>query len=158
MPEKETMVKVGSGPQTYAPSLWILLGLFCLRVVGQLLVAISDIRFLPPMETWYSGLIPYPYLLTSQIILIILMAKISLDFSSGNGLFVSSKPIFDGALIFGTVYLTVMILRYVIRMIILPEERWFGGAIPIVFQWVLASFVIVFGLYHLGKLCQINRI
>lgn len=46
--------------------LWTLLALFALRVAGQALVAFSDVRFLPPMQAWYSGLMPYPYLLPSQ--------------------------------------------------------------------------------------------
>ena len=40
--------------------------LFVLRVAGQALVAFFDVRFLPPMQAWYSRLMPYPYLLPSQ--------------------------------------------------------------------------------------------
>jgi hypothetical protein len=29
-----------------------------------------------------------------------------------------------------------------------PEARWFGQTIPIFFHWVLATFVIILGLYH----------
>jgi hypothetical protein len=68
--------------------LWALLALFVLRVAGQALVALFDVRFLPPMEAWYSGVMPYPYLLPAQIVIIVLMASRSafsppLGFSSG---------------------------------------------------------------------------
>jgi hypothetical protein len=29
-----------------------------------------------------------------------------------------------------------------------PEQRWSGGAIPIVFHFVLAAFVYTLGSYH----------
>lgn len=45
--------------------LWCLLGLFCLRVLGQLLVALRRLRWLPPMQQWYSGLIRYRFLIPS---------------------------------------------------------------------------------------------
>jgi hypothetical protein len=45
-----------------------------------------------------------------------------------------------------------MVIRYVVRMVLFPEERWFGGCIPIVFHWVLAAFLIVFALYHIVML------
>jgi hypothetical protein len=129
--------------------LWFLLGLFCLRVLGQVLVAFWGVRFLPPMEEWYSGLIPYPILLPIQIGIIILMARVCYDFSRGRGFFVEPRRGFGrGVLTFGYVYLAAMILRYVIRMGLYPEERWWGGTIPIFFHWVLAAFVILFGRFH----------
>ena len=129
--------------------LWLLLGLFCLRVLGQVLVAFWGVGFLPPMEEWYSGLIPYPILLPIQILIILLFAKVCLDFSRGRGFFVEPRRVFGrGVLYFGYVYLAGMVLRYVIRMSLYPEERWFGGTIPIFFHWVLAAFVILFGRFH----------
>ena len=42
----------------------------------------------------------------------------------------------------------VMALRYVVRMVRRPGQRWFGGAIPIVFHLVLASFLFTWGRFH----------
>ena len=135
------------------PVLWVLLGLFCTRVLGQVLVAFFDVTFLPPMEQWFSGLLAYPYLLTSQILIIGLLIKVCTDLSRGTGFFARSRPLFaQGALYFGYVYLAAMVLRYIARMSLYPEERWFGGAIPIVFHWVLASYVILFGRAHRARL------
>lgn len=135
----------------YAAILWLLLFLFILRVVGQVLVAFFGVGFLPLMEEWYSGLIPYPILLVSQILIIILLAKVCMDFTIARGLFTEPRNLFrKPALIFGCLYFLSMVARYIIRMSLLPEERWTGGTIPIVFHLVLASYVIVFSLYHIS--------
>jgi len=132
--------------------LWVLLALlflFCLRVLGQVLVAFFQVSFLPPMEEWFSGLIPYPELLTAQILIIALYGKICYDFFRGHGYFSSPRRrLGTGLLIFGSLYLGIMILRYAIRMGLYPNERWVGGCIPIFFHWVLSSFILVLGSYH----------
>jgi hypothetical protein len=122
----------------------LLLGLFVLRVVGQALVAFLDVRFLPPMEAWYSGLMPYEYLLPSQVLIIALMVKICLDFTRGHGFFFDTNRFLATAwLWFGVVYLAAMIARAVFL--------W-DHPIPIVFHWVLAGFVITVGLSHRRRL------
>jgi hypothetical protein len=40
-------------------------------------------------------------------------------------------------------------MRYAVRMRRHSDQRWFGGTIPIVFHWVLAAFLLVFGVYNL---------
>ena len=142
-----------STPQSLAPWLWLLLAAFCLRVSGQMLVAFVGVSWLPPMESWYSGLMPYPYLLPSQFLIIALYSKVCVDFTRGHGFFVTPRVAFGrGVLVFGYVYLAVMIFRYIIRMSLHPEARWFGGTIPIFFHWVLATFIIIFGQYHRKRL------
>jgi len=127
--------------QRYLGVLLALLFLFCLRVLGQILVAFFGVTFLPPMEEWFSGLLPYPELLTTQILIIALYGKICLDFVRGSGFFVTPRRrLGTGLVIFGSLYLGVMILRYVMRMSLYPHERWAGGSIPIFFHWVLSCF------------------
>ena len=136
-------------PRRLAPLLWTLLGLFALRVAGQALVAFSHVGFLPPMQQWYSGLLPYEYLLPSQIAIILVMAKVAVDFTRGAGFFVTPRRFFAVHwLVLGYLYLAVMVARYPIQMVLHPESRWFGGTIPIFFHWVLAAFVIAVGLHH----------
>jgi putative CocE/NonD family hydrolase len=146
------MSQQSSSPSTQKRYLWLLgtlLFLFCLRVLGQVLVAFFGVKFLPPMEEWFSGLLPYPELLTSQILIILLYGKICLDFARGRGYFVTpGRRLGINLLKFGWLYLGVMIIRYVIRMGLYPHERWTGGSIPIFFHWVLASFLLVLGHYH----------
>lgn len=132
-----------------APFLWGLLFVFVLRVIGQMFVAVGWQRFLPPMEEWYSGLISYPWLMVCQIAIIVLYGKVCLDFSRGKGFFVvPRRGLGKGLLIFGSIYLACMILRYVLRMALHPEARWFGGTIPISLHWVLATFLLLVGNFH----------
>ena len=124
-----------------------------------MIVAFVGVSWLPPMDAWYSGLMPYPYLLPTQILIIALYSKVCLDFTRGDGFFVRPCRFFgQGVLIFGYLYLASMIVRYVIRMSLYPEARWFGGTIPIFFHWVLASFLIAFGEYHRGRLTHSSRL
>jgi len=96
------------------------------------------------MEAWYSGLMPYEYLLPAQIVIIAVMAKICLDFTRGHGFFFNKNRFFATAwLWFGIVYLAAMIARAVFL--------W-DHPIPIVFHWVLAAFVITVGLSHRRRL------
>jgi hypothetical protein len=148
-PEKTRQIRGEEPLRIYAAWLWFLLTLFCLRVIGQMLVAFLHVSFLPPMEEWYSGLIPYPWLLFSQFLIILLYGKICIDFTRGHGGFVvPRRALGSGLLTFGSVYFGVMVVRYVIRMSLYPQERWMGGSIPIFFHWILASFILLVGRYQ----------
>ena len=112
------------------PLLWILLALFVLRVAGQAMVAFFDVQWLPPMERWYSGLVPYGILLPAQIAIVVLMAKICADFTRRWGFFVQPRRFFAMYwLWFAWVYLAGMIVRFLVQ----------GPTIPVFFHWVLAS-------------------
>lgn len=116
--------------------------LFVLRVLGQLLVLFVSIPFLPPFREWYSELIPYPVLLTSQILVIILLAKVCMDLYAKKGYFYTKHGWFLKPLLyFSIIYFLVMFGRFLV----------FGLSIPVVFHWVLATFAFVFSMYHLNK-------
>ena len=133
----------------YTAALSALLGLFVLRVLAQALIAIGYGAFLPPWEEWFSGLVPYPQLIVSQVVIVLAYGKVCLDFIRQRGFFVTPRRGLGTVLLsIGSVYLAVMVLRYAIRMSLYPSERWTGGAIPIVFHWVLAAFILVLGVYH----------
>ena len=92
------------------------------------------------MAAWYSGLLPYEYLLPSQILIAALMTKICIDFTRSRGFFYAPKRFLATAwLWFGYLYLGAMIARALIL--------W-DHPIPIVFHWVLAAFMITVGLSH----------
>ena len=136
----------------YAPVLWTLLFMFYLRVLGQVLVNFAHVDWLPPMSEWYSGLLPYHLLLPSQIAIIVLLAKVCIDLTRGQGFFATPRKAFARPVLwFGWLYLGVMVIRYPVHMYLHPEARWFGQTIPIFFHWVLATFVILFGRYHEGR-------
>jgi hypothetical protein len=138
-------------PTSYALWLWLFTALFFLRVVGQVVVVLFHPRWLPPMPQWYSGLMPYRYLLPAQILILALMVAIDLGFSAGSGVFVAPRPVLGRWLVgLSFVYWAGMALRYVLRMRRHPDQRWLGGTIPIVFHCVLAAFLFTFGRYHVG--------
>jgi hypothetical protein len=138
--------------RTYFWPLLFLFLLFCMRVLGQMLVAFLHVSFLPPMKEWFSGLLPYPELLVSQFLLVFLFGRICLDFYRGCGYFVQPSARFGRNLkVFGCIYFGGMVLRYVLRMSLYPDQRWFGGTIPIIFHCVLATFILVLADFHLKK-------
>ena len=72
-------------PRRLAPLLWLLWLAFVLRVAGQMLVAFAGVEWLPPMSEWMSGLMPYPYLLPAQWLIVVVLGWVCLDFSRGRG-------------------------------------------------------------------------
>jgi hypothetical protein len=125
--------------------------LFALRILGQLLVALFDVGWLPPMEQWFSGVIPYPLLLVIQLLMLVLMCKITKEVWLGVGFFAERRGHWSEFLKrFSMVYAGSMVLRYLLTMTLQPEMRWFGGVIPITFHFVLAAFIFTLGDYHSG--------
>ena len=116
-------------------ALIVLTGLFVVRVAGQLLVLLRQPSWLPSMEAW--NFIPYRILLPVQLVLIAVMCAICAGAPSG--------PITAMALPASFSYWGAMGLRYARRMWRRPDERWFGGTIPIVFHCTLAAFLFVLG-------------
>ena len=128
--------------------LWLLLAVFAVRVVGQLIVVIAQPSWLPPMEQWYSGIIAYPILLILQVVLLVAMALVSLGVTAGWPPLVPPRPELGAVLVIASYfYGAAMVVRYVVRMVRRPDQRWFGGTIPIVFHIVLAAWLLVLGSY-----------
>ena len=139
-------------PSTLLAPLVLFTGLLLLRVLGQIIVVLRAPRWLPPMEQWQSGLLPYPVLLFGQIVVLTLMGWICLDFARGSGIFVAPRrpDAGDAIIAFSYVYFGGMVVRYIIWMWRRPDQRWFGGTIPIIFHSVVAAFLFTFGRYHAG--------
>jgi len=131
--------------------LWLFTCLLLLRVIGQIVVVLRAPRWLPPMEQWQSGLLPYPVLLAGQIVVLTIMVWISVNVLQGSGIFIDPRrPEMGRAIVwFSYVYFGGMVVRYAIRMSRRPDQRWFGGTIPIIFHSFVAAFLFTFGRYHL---------
>lgn len=133
--------------QTTAPWLWILLGLFCFRVVAQLAVIGGGPAWLPSFEYWHSGALPYSALAASQLLLIVIMTRTAFVFSRGA---VQPRRRFGqilGAL--GWVYFAAMVVRLVLGLTVLPAHPWFGKTLPALFHLVLAGFVLLVSRVHM---------
>jgi uncharacterized protein len=130
---------------------WLLLPslLFALRVGGQVVAILSAPTWLPRMESGQWNLMPYRLLFPIQLVFLVVMAWVVVSLLTGSGAAAEPAPDFGRFLIgFAVVYAGAMATRYVMRMRRQPEQRWFGGTIPIVFHFVLASFLFVLGSYH----------
>lgn len=122
--------------------LWLCTALFLARVMGQVLVGVYHTPLLPEWKEWYSGLLPYPWLLLSQLLLLMFMTVVNVDNARRSGRFYVVSATARGWLhLFTALYAGSMVVRYAYRMITMPEERWFGGTIPIWFHFVLAAWV-----------------
>ncbi len=131
----------------YSLILWILFLLFCFRVFAQLIQYFIPNSFLPPFEAWHSGTLSYASLVLFQFVIISLYLWVCLRISAGT--LRANSVIGKRFLVLGGAYAFIMITRYVLRMIMFPSERWFGGSIPIFFHVVLACFIITLGIYHI---------
>ena len=124
--------------------------LFALRVAGQAVVVAAAPRWLPPMEHWYSGLLPYRFLLPAQLALLALMTAVAADLCRGEGFFASGK--WSNAALALTVaagvYFFSMLARYFVTMALRPELRWFKRTIPIWLHLALATALWAFADYH----------
>jgi hypothetical protein len=137
------------GPHAYAAAMWALLALFFLRVVGQVLVATVAPRWLPPMARWYSGVMPYRYLLPTQVAFLIVMTAMTVSVARQAAPLGTVAPAAGTWVVWASyVYALGMVARSVRYAAAAPERR--GVLIPIVFHFVLAAFLFVYGSYLAG--------
>lgn len=141
-------LRLGDDPAPYVAILSVLFALFVARVVGQILAATTRPRWLPPMSRWYSGVMPYRYLLPSQVLITVLMAAMIVGVSGKMGALGARRESLGLiALLASYVYAAGMVWRAVHRAVQPPERR--GVVIPILFHLVLAVFLFVYGSWHL---------
>jgi hypothetical protein len=137
--------------RTFSPGqtsaiLWTCVLLFATRVIGQLEVVLLEPSWLPGMDAWYSGLMPYPLLLPVQIAILMLMAVTAWNPRVRHGAFALAHPRGAEALrIFASIYFVVMAIRLAANINENRPDFWSEGAIPVAFHWVLALFLMVAG-------------
>lgn len=118
---------------------------FFLRVLGQMIVVRRRVSWLPPLEQWQSGLMPYPALLLSQTAILALQTSIEIQAHRGDGALVAPRPgIGRGLRRISLFYFGSMLFRYGYSMRRHPGRRWFGKTIPIVFHCVLATYLFLY--------------
>ena len=96
------------------------------------------------MESW--NLVPYRLLLPIQLVFVAVMLAIVATLGDVE----PNRPFGAGLIALAALYAGAMAVRYAVRMTRRPGERWFGGAIPIVFHVVLAAFLATWGSHHAG--------
>ena len=128
-----------STPTARIVVLWVCVGLFLLRVLGQLEVVLIEPLWLPPMEQWYSGLLPYPLLLPAQILILMLMSGLVVNEMRRPR---DGQPR-DWLRVTSLIYFAAMVLRLIIQYARGADNVIDAGGIPIAFHWVLALFLLV---------------
>jgi hypothetical protein len=138
------MIRLGAAH--YAALMAALLVLFLGRVVGQVLAATIAPSWLPPMARWYSGLMPYRYLLPVQLLCLAVMIAVTIAVARQDPPLGAPSPV-AGTWIVGAscVYALGMVLRSMRYARAAPERR--GVLIPIIFHFVLAAFLYAYGSY-----------
>jgi hypothetical protein len=122
----------------------VLLVLFLGRVVGQLLAATTAPSWLPPMARWYSGLMPYRFLLPTQVVFVAVMTAMTIGVARRSPPLGTISANAGAWIVWASyVYALGMVVRSIRYALATPERR--GVLIPIVFHFVLASFLFTYG-------------
>jgi len=133
-------------PAAYAVVMAALLVLFLARVLGQILAATVAPSWLPPMRRWYSGLMPYRYLLPTQIVFLAVMTALTVSVARRAAPLGVAAPAAGRWIIWASyAYALGMGVRSVRYALASPEHR--GVLIPIVFHFVLAAFLFTYGRF-----------
>jgi hypothetical protein len=119
--------------------LWTCVGLFLLRVLGQLEVVLIAPAWLPPMEGWYSGLLPYPLLLPAQIVILMLMTGLVVN--EMRRPYIAHRR--DWLRVVSLIYFAAMLLRLIVQYLRGADDVIAAGGIPVAFHWVLALYLLV---------------
>ena len=137
----------------YQLLLWTITIVFLGRILAQIFVGIYSPNYLPKMEMWYSGLLPYPFLLTYQMFMYTCMVIFNFCLYMGRGpLFsVLNDDLSIYYIYFGAIYFSLMIIRFVVHKLKEPGITWPRGSIPIFFHFFLALYIILLGSYPYFK-------
>lgn len=134
------VVRLAGGIPDHVTLLWVLFGLFVMRVAGQVIVSLFSPPWLPPMSRWYSGLMPYRFLLPSQLAIMVLMVAMIAQVARG----APPTGVLAAAEVWASyLYAAGMVVRLAKWLRDPPDRR--GVFIPIIFHFVLAVFLFVHG-------------
>ena len=136
----------------YAAILIITSLMFFFRVVAQLIQLLDPVKGLPQFEEWQSGVLPYPVLLSVQILILILLVKIVRNYIKGNVKIGRRRGVIF--LFIGCVYFLIMFSRLICSIFFNKDESWFfDGTLAAFFHVVLSCFLIAHGHYLYRKKC-----
>jgi hypothetical protein len=140
----------------YVYLLWVLILLFLLRVIGQMIQQLNSVSWLPPIDVWQGSSLPYGFLLSSQIIILGVMIRITRQHASAR---VQKNPIKGKWLLaLGTLYFFGMSARLVIGLANLSSHPWFHKSLPAFFHLVLATFVLSLAAFHMNWICKTYKV
>jgi hypothetical protein len=115
-------------------------------VIAQPLALLIHSQLLPPFESWHGGVLPYPLLLATQVLIIAWFARTAWRF--GKEGVVPRYRLGVWMLALASAYFGTMLARLVLGMTVLSESRWFSARLPTAFHLVLATWVLLYGHFH----------
>jgi hypothetical protein len=126
--------------------LWTCVTLFAARVLGQFEVLMLAPDWLPDMDAWYSGLMPYYLLLPAQLVLLMVMTVVAWNRRLRTGRFAAARPRVARAMrAFALVYFLAAGVDLGVDIANNGAQFWRAGAIAVASHWVLALFLLVSG-------------
>ena len=129
----------------YFPWMSALAGLFVLRVLAQLILAIHPLAFLPPFQAWHGAVLPYPLLVASQVAIMLVLGSVLWRVRTDA---ISPRPWkYRMCFTLGGIYFAFMAFRLLAGLTFLAENPWFSKSLPAFFHVVLATFVLMLGHY-----------
>ena len=137
---------ISIAPPHYAKWLWLCTSLFAFRVAAQLTALLFKPSFLPKFESWHGGVLPYPLLLVTQILILIWLSWTAWRFSQSS--IYPRRRLGAIIILFASLYFLVMLVRLLLGLTILSEHRWFSSYLPAFFHLVLASYLLLYGYFH----------
>lgn len=121
-----------------------LTALFAVRVIAQVGSMFFSVDWIPAFDRWSSGLIPYPLLLVSQ--LLILASMIAGCCSKGRW-HPADTTIWVSKQLAG-LYFLIMCLRLVVSISGVSSSPWWQMTLPAFFHLVLASYLYCIAEFH----------
>lgn len=127
-------------------ALWVCLGLFVFRVAAQFVQWVAPPDWVPEFSRWQGSSLPYPLMLATQLILIIGMAAVAWRVATRRAC--PNQRLGAMLTVIGVLYFAAMVLRLLLRATVLADHAWFATVLPALFHEVLATFIVVWGVYH----------
>ena len=127
--------------------LWVLTGLFFMRIVGQPLAAVAGVPGLPAFDAWQGSALPYPILLISQLGIVAWQCRTT--WAVGAGTVRWRRPLGRWLLVASCLYGAIMAARLVLGATVLRDGTWSARPVPTVFHLVLAAYLGIYGHLHL---------
>lgn len=125
----------------YRVLLGLLASIFAIRILLQFVLQFTDVAFLPGFDSWHSGTMSYPTLLSLQCFILLLMVAGVCLVPPGK----EHPRLGNFVLVLGWLYMFAMIARLMIGVSDISSSPWFDGAVSTAFHFGLAAYLIVLG-------------
>lgn len=129
----------------YFPWLLVLFGLFVFRVLAQLVQSVTPVPLLPPFGAWHGAVMPYPLLVSFQLVVVVALAIVL--WRVRGGAIVPRRWKYRVCFTLGGMYFCFMAFRLFAGLTLLSDTPWFAMTLPAFFHVVLAAFILLLGGY-----------